>query len=52
MTMNFFGTQPRITQVPPTRNSSAMATRLPPSAVSRAARTPDDPSPAPMTKRS
>ena len=50
MTMNFLGTQPRITQVPPTRCSSAMATRLPPRAVSRAARTP--PEPAPMTKRS
>ena len=48
--MNFLGTQPRTTQVPPTRYSSAMATFLPPSAVSRAARTP--PEPAPMTKRS
>ena len=48
--MNFFGTQPRITQVPPTRSSSATATRAPLMAASRAARTPPDP--APMTKRS
>ena len=49
-TMNFFGTQPRMTQVPPTRCSSATATRAPDKAASRAARTPPDP--APITKRS
>ena len=48
--MNFFGTQPRITQVPPTRYSSATATRAPDAAARRPARTPPDP--APMTKRS
>ena len=48
--MNFLGTQPRTTQVPPTRSSSAMPTRAPRMAASRAARTP--PEPAPMTKRS
>ena len=30
--MNFLGMQPRITQVPPTRCSSATATRAPPTA--------------------
>ena len=48
--MNFLGTQPRITQVPPTRCSSAMPTLAPDSAASRPARTP--PEPAPITKRS
>ena len=48
--MNFLGTQPRITQVPPTRCSSATITLAPDMAASRAARTP--PEPAPMTKRS
>ena len=42
--------QPRITQVPPTRYSSATATLAPCAAATRAARTP--PEPAPMTKRS
>ena len=48
--MNFFGTQPRITQVPPMRLSSATATLAPDMAAIRAARTPPDP--APMTNRS
>ncbi len=48
--MNFLGTQPRITQVPPARCSSATATRAPAAAAKRAALTP--PEPAPMTKRS
>ena len=48
--MNFLGTQPRITQVPPTRLSSATATFAPERAAMRAARTPPDP--APMTNRS
>ena len=48
--MNFLGTQPRMTQVPPGRYSSATATRAPDRAASRAARTPPDP--APMTNRS
>ena len=48
--MNFLGTQPRITQVPPTRSSSATATRAPVMAASLAARTPPDP--APITNRS
>src|SRR4249920_1353689 len=39
-----------MTQVPPTRNSSAIITRAPWRAAMRAARTP--PEPAPMTKRS
>src|SRR5947209_6061150 len=42
--------QPRITQVPPTRYSSASITRAPWPAAMRAARTP--PEPPPMTKRS
>src|SRR5262245_61516782 len=42
--------QPRITQVPPTRYSSATNTRAPYCAAIRAARTP--PEPAPMTRRS
>ena len=49
-TISFFGTQPRITQVPPTRYSSANATRAPCCAATRAARTP--PEPPPMTNRS
>jgi hypothetical protein len=49
-TSSFFGTQPRITQVPPKRSASAMATRAPNAAATRLARTP--PEPAPMTKRS
>jgi hypothetical protein len=48
--MSFFGTQPRMTQVPPIRLSSASATFAPPAAATRAARTP--PEPPPMTKRS
>ncbi len=48
--MNFFGMQPRTTQVPPTSCSSATATRAPVMAARRAALTP--PEPAPMTKRS
>ena len=47
---SFFGTQPRITQVPPTRYSSAMPTLAPSSAASRPARTP--PEPAPITNKS
>ena len=35
--MNFLGTQPRITQVPPTRCSSATATLAPCAAATRAA---------------
>ncbi len=49
-TISFFGTQPRITQVPPMRLSSARATFAPVAAAVRAARTP--PEPPPMTKRS
>ncbi len=48
--MNFLGMQPRMTQVPPARCSSATATLAPDMAASLAARTPPDP--APMTKRS
>ena len=48
--MNFLGTQPRMTQVPPTRCSSAKATFAPDIAASRPALTP--PEPAPITKRS
>ena len=48
--MSFFGTQPRITQVPPIRLSSASATLAPVAAAVRAARTP--PEPPPITKRS
>ena len=48
--MSFLGTQPRITQVPPMRYSSASATRAPWLAAMRAARTP--PEPPPMTIRS
>src|ERR1700738_3683541 len=44
------GTQPRITQVPPIRYSSAIMTRAPWPAAIRAARTP--PEPPPMTNRS
>ncbi len=44
------GMQPRITQVPPRRYSSASATRAPPIAAMRLALTP--PEPPPMTKRS
>src|SRR3984957_9957740 len=50
ITNSFFGTQPRITQVPPIRYSSAMVTRAPWRAAIRAARTP--PEPPPMTNRS
>src|SRR6516162_11546035 len=50
ITNSFFGTQPRITQVPPMRYSSAIITRAPWPAAIRAARTP--PEPPPMTKRS
>src|SRR5580692_10708189 len=50
MTNSFFGTQPRITQVPPMRYSSAIVTRAPWPAAIRAARTP--PEPPPMTNRS
>src|SRR5256885_12121753 len=49
-TNSFFGTQPRITQVPPIRYSSATMTLAPWLAAMRAARTPPDP--PPMTKRS
>src|SRR6266851_1525807 len=49
-TRSFFGTQPRITQVPPIRYSSAISTRAPWPAAIRAARTP--PEPPPMTNRS
>src|SRR5215813_6968379 len=49
-TNSFFGTQPRITQVPPIRYSSAIVTRAPCPAAIRAARTP--PEPPPMTNRS
>src|SRR5580692_4673016 len=50
ITNSFFGTQPRITQVPPIRYSSATITRAPWPAAIRAARTP--PEPPPITKRS
>src|ERR1700733_6540713 len=50
ITSSFFGTQPRITQVPPMRYSSAIITRAPWPAAIRAARTP--PEPPPMTNRS
>src|SRR5215475_2047181 len=50
ITSSFFGTQPRITQVPPMRYSSASMTRAPWPAAIRAARTP--PEPPPMTNRS
>src|SRR5882757_7308034 len=50
ITNNFFGTQPRITQVPPIRYSSATITLAPWLAAMRAARTP--PEPPPMTNRS
>src|SRR3954471_2077243 len=50
ITNSFFGTQPRITQVPPMRYSSATTTRAPWPAAIRAARTP--PEPPPMTNRS
>ena len=50
ITNSFFGTQPRITQVPPIRYSSATMTLAPCRAAMRAARTP--PEPPPMTKRS
>src|SRR6202035_3216002 len=49
-TRSFFGTQPRMTQVPPRRYSSASMTRAPCCAAMRAARTP--PEPPPMTNRS
>ena len=49
-TRSFFGTQPRITQVPPIRYSSAIMTLAPWPAAIRAARTP--PEPPPMTNRS
>src|SRR5579863_9259621 len=49
-TRSFFGTQPRITQVPPIRYSAASVTRAPWLAAMRAARTPPDP--PPMTNRS
>src|SRR5436309_2732341 len=48
--MSFLGTQPRTTQVPPHRLTSAIATRAPCSAATRAARTP--PEPPPITNRS
>ena len=48
--ISFFGTHPRITQVPPTRSASAMSTRAPWAAARREAATP--PEPAPMTIRS
>src|SRR5215475_10154738 len=50
ITSSFFGTQPRITQVPPMRYSSASMTRAPWPAAMRAARTP--PEPPPITNRS
>src|ERR1700709_2740254 len=50
ITNSFFGTQPRITHVPPMRYSSATATFAPWPAAMRAARTP--PEPPPMTNRS
>src|ERR1700730_11804354 len=50
ITNSFFGTQPRITQVPPIRYSSAIMTRAPWLAAIRAARTP--PEPPPITNRS
>src|SRR5713226_5521592 len=50
ITNSFFGTQPRITQVPPIRYSSATITRAPYPAAIRAARTPSEP--PPMTTRS
>src|SRR6185312_7560144 len=50
ITNSFFGTQPRITQVPPIRYSSATTTRAPYPAAMRAARTP--PEPPPITNRS
>ena len=49
-TMSFFGTQPTLTQVPPQKRSSAMATRAPWPAAMRAQRTP--PEPPPITNRS
>src|SRR3954470_3882785 len=49
-TSSFFGTHPRITQVPPQRSASATAVRAPCSAATRAARTP--PEPPPITNRS
>src|SRR6266850_740195 len=50
ITNSFFGTQPRITQVPPIRYSSATMTLALWLAAMRAARTP--PEPPPMTNRS
>src|SRR3981189_895454 len=50
ITNSFFGTQPRITQAPPLRYSSATMTLAPWPAAMRAARTP--PEPPPMTNRS
>src|SRR3954466_15492391 len=50
ITSSFFGTQPRITQVPPIRYSSATMTFAPWLAAMRAARTP--PEPPPITNRS
>src|SRR5665213_192166 len=50
ITNSFLGTQPRITQVPPIRYSSAIITRAPWPAAIRAARTP--PEPPPITNRS
>src|SRR4029079_4953937 len=49
-TSSFFGTQPRITQVPPMRYSSAIVTLAPYCAAMRAARTPREP--PPITKKS
>ena len=48
--MSFLGIQPRIAQVPPTKLSSAIATRAPKLAARLEAASPPDP--APMTKRS
>src|SRR5208337_1613149 len=49
-TSSFFGTQPTLTQVPPQKRSSAIATRAPCCAAMRPHRTPADP--PPITKRS
>ena len=46
--ISFFGTQPRITQVPPTRSPSTISTRAPCAAARREAATPPDPAPIVM----
>jgi hypothetical protein len=47
---SFFGMQPTLTQVPPKRSLSAIATRAPIVALTRLARTP--PEPPPIVNRS